>query len=175
MEQVASAMIYVAKGKWAIVDEDDYQKYGKLLWCTSVNKTMKPYAATSTITADGRKSMLLMHRLIMSAGKGIFVDHINLNTLDNRKINLRLCSYAGNNQNRAKFSGKSSKFKGVSLQAKSGRWRACICVNGKNIYLGEYSNEETAAKIYDDNCLKYHGEFGILNFPKKKAEGDRRL
>lgn len=162
--RMAYKEIPLTRGFVTIVDEDDYDWLIESKWCCSMNKSKKPYAAKAIVNSNGRKSMTLLHRLILNAPKGVFVDHINHNTVDNRKQNLRLCDYAGNSRNRIKFNGKSSIYKGVSWNKKSQKWRSSIMANSYPIYLGEFESEEVAAITYDEAAIRYHGEFASLNF-----------
>jgi hypothetical protein len=91
------------------------------------------------------------------------VDHINCNTLDNRRENLRLCNQSENIRNaRKNFQGKNP-YKGVSLYKPTNRWRARIQVNDKTIYLGYYDTPEKAYEAYVAASKKYHGEFGRIS------------
>ena len=64
----------------------------------------------------------------------------------------------------------TSKYIGVSWHIRRNQWRANIRdENGKIKSLGGYNNEVDAAKAYDKACLKYHGEFAVLNFPEDYA------
>lgn len=97
----------------------------------------------------------------------MFIDHINNNTFDNRKINLRICTNNENQRNRRKLSKASSKYKGVCFAKYTKKWQASIEIrmDGKrnNIYLGQYYDEKDAAKAYNDAAIKYFGEFAKLN------------
>lgn len=71
-----------------------------------------------------------MHRLILMAPDSFTVDHINHDTLDNRRENLRLASQSEQNQNRKITKGKS-KYKGVYLRSDFLKWVAQIKKMGK--------------------------------------------
>ena len=107
----------------------------------------------------GNKKMCL-HRMIMSAPDGIHVDHINGDTLDNRRDNLRLATAAQNSRNCKPVMGGTSEMKGVSWHKASNRWRAQIRVETKKIHLGIFKSEADAYAAYCDASDKYHGEFG---------------
>lgn len=85
---------------------------------------------------------------------GSIVDHINLNKLDNRKINLRFSSASFNVRNRAKKENCSSKYIGVYWRKEKHKWGAYININGVRKSLGAYENEEDAAEAYRKELLK---------------------
>lgn len=161
---MAFSEIPLSKGFVTIVDNEDFDWLITCKWNSTINKSGKPYAATATRNEAGKKTTQLMHRVIMNAPQGIFIDHINQNTLDNRKENLRFCGYSGNSRNRAKFSHKSSKYKGVSWDKNAGKWKGSIYAEGKPLHLGMFSNEYDAAIAYDLAATQYFGEFAYTNF-----------
>jgi hypothetical protein len=99
-----------------------------------------------------------LHRLIMGAKRGELVDHINGDTLDNRRSNLRFATKAENSRN-ARIKGGSSRFKGVSFNG----WAAHIRVDGKLKHLGRFATEEEAARAYNEAAIRHFGEFARLN------------
>lgn len=109
-----------------------------------------------------------MHRLILGAAAGRFGDHRNGDGLDNRRSNLRAASHAENNRNRVGLAGATSRFKGVSLDRKSGKWFACIKYERRTRSLGHYEDEIAAAQAYDTAAREHFGEFARPNF------GDQR-
>jgi len=110
---------------------------------------------------------LLMHRLIMEAPHDMFVDHINRNTLDCRKENLRLCTFDQNCQNRKRRSDATKRhpYIGVS-EGPPGKFRGYTKQNGKNNYTKYYNNPKEAAIARDRLVKEAYGEFACLNFPK---------
>jgi len=92
-------------------------------------------------------------------------DHFDHDGLNNSRLNLRPCTASQNNCNQRKGGGTSSKYKGLTWIPKRKKWKVMICVNGKNKFVGEFSDEVEAAKAYDAAARKYHGEFALLNFP----------
>jgi hypothetical protein len=108
-----------------------------------------------------------MHRQILDAAEGKFVDHINHNGLDNRRANLRIVTKEQNNWNKRKYFGNySSRYKGVSRPKNCGKWRAKIFYKGKGIFMGYFDDEESAAKAYDAKARELFGEYAALNFGK---------
>lgn len=104
-----------------------------------------------------------LHRLIMNAQSGQYVDHINGNKLDDRKSNLRICTNAENMWNRNAQRNNTSGYKGVYRNKPTNNWKSIIIVNQKSIHLGYFDDITDAAKAYNEAAIKYHGEFASLN------------
>ena len=108
----------------------------------------------------------LLHRLAWFYMTGRWpistIDHINNISTDNRFCNLREASKAENEYN-SKSKGGSSKYKGVSLYKKTGKWTAQIHINGRKKHLGYFKDEIAAALEYNIAAKKYFGEFAKLN------------
>ena len=92
-----------------------------------------------------------MHREVMSETRhGIKIDHINHDTLDNTKANLRAVSTRQNASNLRTKHKKSSKFVGVTFVKRLGKWMASMKFNGKSIHIGYFHEEESAARAYQE-------------------------
>ena len=111
----------------------------------------------------GTTAMEYMHRVILGLPDQ-FSDHRNGDGLDNRRANLREASHAENNRNRVGIVGTTSRFKGVSLDRRSGRWFACIKYEGRTRSLGHYDDEALAARVYDAEARRVFGDFAYTNF-----------
>lgn len=152
--------IPLTKGKFAIVDAEDYPWLSKHKWY-AIKSDIRFYAYRAH-----RKRNISMHRQIMNAPKNMFVDHIDGNSLNNTKANLRLATSIQNTWNRRKYNVPSrSKFKGT-VWVKKQKWQARICINGKRLYLGSFNNEADAARAYDKKAAELFGQFAYLNFPQ---------
>ena len=101
----------------------------------------------------------------MQPQAGLVIDHIDRNGLDNSRANLRPATRSQNCCNRKKKPGCASKYKGVHINKKLGKWRAAIMFEGNRIFLGDFNTEIDAAQAYDAAAKLYHKEFASLNFP----------
>lgn len=119
------------------------------------------------IRVGSRWRRLYLHREIMKAPKGLVVDHINGNGLDNRKVNLRICTQGQNARNRRKRSDVSgSIYKGV--REKCGNFECSVARK----YVGTYATEVEAAHAYNIGAISQYGEFARLNvLPESYDEG----
>lgn len=146
----------LTKNKVAILDDEDYELFKNQKWTLGNNG----YAYRNY--RNGREPYL--HRLILQAPKGIYVDHKNGDKLDNRRENIRLCTQRQNAANQQmQTRPKSSKYKGVYWSRTNNHWIAQIKFNGKMNYLGWFRTEHQAALVYDLWAKDIFGEFAKLN------------
>ena len=142
--------IPLTRGKFAIVDPEDYPRLAKHKWFFAKSPTGSYAARWQRQKAKNTRKRIWMHREIIHIPKHLVCDHINRNGLDNRKANLRRASVSQNLCNRTKTRTKTrSKYKGLEWDKNQRKWKARIQLNGQKIYLGSFSNEIDAAKAYD--------------------------
>lgn len=140
-------------------DPEDIDRIRQHNWY--VSKSAGGYYVWASV---GAKRRIAMHRFVMNLmDRDKFIDHIDGNPLNNQKYNLRICSHAENSRNRRVRKNNPSGFKGVELVRTTGRFRAKIRVNGKDIPGGSYGDAIEAAKKYNEMAIKYFGEFAWLN------------
>lgn len=139
------------------IDDEDFERIAPYSWYFEPdNKSIRGYI-------KGKK--VFLHRYLLDFPVNKVVDHINNNRLDARKCNLRICEHQKNSYNRRKANKtkNTSKFKGVS-RLTNGCFRVKITIDKRAISLGTFSCEIEAAKKYDLEAEKHHGEFASLNF-----------
>jgi len=108
------------------------------------------------------RARVYLHRLVVQCETGV-VDHIDGDTLNNCRSNLRVVSQRENMWNRKKRAAATSRFKGVFLDRKLGKWRAAITCDGKKKHLGVFTDELSAAIAYNNAAVQLFGEFSMLN------------
>ncbi len=157
----------LAAGRSAIIDDEDFALVSQYRWNAwerhRPGRSDGPYAQATIRLPNGRTTTIRMHSLIMGSPG---VDHKNGDGLDNTRGNLRLATSVQNGANQRPNLGTSSAYKGVSWHRDRRKWQANIGVAGKQRYLGLFSDEEDAARAYDDAAREAFGEFALLNFPE---------
>ena len=149
--------IFMIRNKAIIIDKSTYPFLYKHIYYVTPQNYVK--------TGKNLLSRLLMN--CSSADTNLVVDHINGNTLDNRRCNLRLITQAQNALNQSSSKNSLSKYLGVYWNKLSKKWTAMIKVDGKNKYLGIFERESDAALARDYATKQYYKEYGRLNFPER--------
>lgn len=147
------------KGEEILVDDDDYDFLNRHNW----NVNMDGY-----VTASLGNVTVKMHRLVMFCPKGLVVDHVNRNKLDNRKENLRHVTVRQNSMNVGKTKHNISGYIGVKFHKCNQTYVATVSENKKHIYLVSMKgkeNTELLAKFRDYAAILLRGEYAALNFP----------
>jgi len=159
--------IFLTQGKYAIVDAQDYDELIKYKWCA--NKVRKRWYAVRGVWESTTKTtkIILMHRIIMKDDFNeyyCYTDHINNDTLDNRKCNLRVCNNSENMKNCRK-SHNTSGYIGVVWDKSRKKWKAQIGFHWKQVFIGRYDDIIDAALAVDAKAKELFGEYALLNFP----------
>lgn len=129
-----------------------------------INGKTNSYAVSTGKRPEQKK--FYMHRVIMGVenNNGVDVDHINGNSLDNRRCNLRVCTRSQNTMNKRKHKDGIQKYKGITFRKDNQKYQAQIMLNGKRITIGCFDTDIEAAKAYDNFARRYFGEFAKTNF-----------
>jgi len=144
-----------------IVDADDYEWLSQWVW--GAQESRSGLRARRIDRSEGRQKKIYMSRVILNAQAGEYVDHINGDTLDNRRSNLRLCSNQENLMNRGLNKNNTSGYKGVTWNAQKNKWMAQITVDHQHVYLGCFESPQDAARAYDKAASDSFGEFALTN------------
>ncbi len=146
-----------------IIDADLCERLLAMTWRAQRSREGSDAYASTTI----ERRVFRMHRLIVGAAPSQIVDHINGNTLDNRRVNLRFVTMQQSNWNTGPRRGH--RYKGVSWDRSRNRWAAYITVDGRRRNLGRYLSAEEAAHVYDAAARLFHGEYARPNFAESRA------
>lgn len=157
--------IKLTQGKYALVDDDDFERVNQYKWHANCGGKGLFYYAYSFIKVNNASKRTVMHRFILNLrpDKKIQVDHINHNTLDNRKINLRLCLNGENNRNTLLRKDSITGYKGVSFDKINKKYVAQIKYNKKSYHIGRFKTAREAAIAYNEKAKELFGEFAYLN------------
>jgi hypothetical protein len=150
--------IPLTKGYVALVDDEDFERVSAFKWCAWRTGPTKPRYAVSCI--KGKNT--LMHRFIMGAMKGQIIDHVDRNGLNNKRDNLRPCTYRDNNINKATRTNVSG-YRGVERLIWNGNNNYRVRVDQSHV--GTFNNAKSAAHTYDCVARIRHGKFARTNFP----------
>lgn len=150
VDDIAYIILYNNKNEIsakALIDKEDIDKVKDYKWCKDANNYVR------------NSKQEYLHRIIVGEAS-FYVDHINGNTLDNRKSNLRICNNADNLKNRVKLpKNNTSEILGVRFRKDRNKWYAEIQYNEQKVRLGSYTNKEDAIKARLDAELKYFGKY----------------
>lgn len=149
-------------GLTALVDASDYEWLMKRCWQAKFGGGRRTVYAGRNEGGRKDRHRVMMHREILGLGRydkrqG---DHINGNTLDNRRSNLRIATHAENQHNKGKQKNGTSGYKGVNFVKGKGVYEAKIMLDKKKIYLGvRKTAKEAYEELYVPASRKYHGQF----------------
>ena len=156
--------IQLTQGQFALVDDDDFEELSKYKWHAKWCDTTQSYYVGRNKRIDGKFHGVSMHRELLNALRGQYVDHANHDTLDNRRFNLRFCTKAQNNSNRKSLqTNNTSGYQGVTWHWPTQKWLSQIRANRQKRHLGLFETKEAAALAYNEAARELHGQFATLN------------
>jgi hypothetical protein len=137
--------ISLSRGKFAIVDDEDYEGLNQHKWYAL--KACRTWYAARRAGTD----FVYMHAVLAQTPKGAKTDHVDGDGLNNRRGNLRICTDAQNacNQTRKRRGEHTSRYRGVHWDKVNCKWLVNITGAGFKKNLGRYSCEFYAAGVYD--------------------------
>jgi hypothetical protein len=139
-----------------LIDTDDLPRVRAVNWVIS-NYRGRIYAHHSFKYSGS----ILLHRLVTSFEYDL-VDHVNNDSKDNRKCNLRAGTHAQNMRNSKIQKNNKLGVKGVRWREERKKFEASIW-HGKSIFLGLFNTREEAALAYNEAAKRLFGEFARLN------------
>lgn len=160
--------IALGRGKFALVDDTDYQTVTQYRWHYDKNNY-----AQRTVRIEGKIRVTRMHVLLLQPQAGFETDHVNGDGLDNRRMNLRIVSRQENIRTCAARRGSASGYRGVRFSARDG-WMARISDGASCVSRCGFASAEEAARAYDALARKLHGQHARMNFPTNGEQPARR-
>jgi hypothetical protein len=159
--------IKLTKGQVSIVDDMDFEYVTSFGPWYSEKNSHGYYAVRATyrrVNGELKKTRLYLsdviaQRFLGELKSGFIVDHINHDSLDNTRGNLRFATQMQNRQNSRKMTKGHSKFKGVTWDSSRNKWKSSVMFNGTITFLGRFDSEEEAAAAYESAAKKLFGEF----------------
>lgn len=152
------ANIDIGHGKFARVNVCDLDLISDYDW-RLLKAPRNFYCIANKRVSKGRFVTVHMHRIITNAPKGMQVDHIDSDGLNNTGSNIRVVTVSQNQMNKKRHKDKFG-LKGAYYHARDNRWLSSICVDYKIIYLGCFKTEIEAHEAYCEASKKYHCEYG---------------
>lgn len=164
-ESISALKIPLTKGKFALIDKEDYQKVCKYKWSFNGRYATRGIYL-GKINGKRKYRTQTLHVELMETPKGMETDHINGDSLDNRRSNLRICTHKQNlaNSKKRSFGKTFSNYKGAYWNKSLKKWYSNITLYGKTVRIGSFKTEIEAAKAYDKKAREYYGEFARTNF-----------
>ena len=155
-------IITLTQGQVAEVDAEDFPRISQHKWYACWFPGTRSFYAMRRKTVGAKKQIgILLHREILGLEKGDIRlgDHIDGNTLNNSRGNLRIATPSQNCRNQKIRINNKSGYKGVSWRKDTEKWAAYINFDGKKNHLGFFSTPEQAHAAYCSAAAKHHGEF----------------
>lgn len=149
-------------------------KNGNLYWIESPNSLVPAGSIAGSLRNDGyvgifvKGTYYFAHRIVweMHNGQipdGLVIDHIDQNRSNNLIENLRVCTFQQNHFNRGKQANNKSGFKGVSWHKQKQKWVAQIKIEGRNKFLGFFTDPVKAYEKYCSVAIEHYGEYVRLD------------
>lgn len=157
---------YDLNGRPFIFDKEDFDKIKNYCW---------HFTPGNYVVTEAGDSTIYIHKLIMDDSDYVG-DHINGDTTDNRKCNLRKTTFQENSMNKKLHNNNTSGVSGVCYNKRNNNWTVRIGYKMKRIWIGSYDNYEDAVIARKKAEEKYFGEFSrakaeeIIENNKKNME-----
>lgn len=138
--------------KIILIDIDDIEKINQYKWAVKLEKNSNNFYAQSQQRGMNRKTRknIKLHRFITNCPDNMVVDHINHNTLDNRKSNLRIVEPIINSQNQLLSKANKTGYKYICFHKRSQKYRVGFSRFKKYIFIGNFDTLEEAVKARNE-------------------------
>jgi hypothetical protein len=169
--------IPLTKGYVALVDDEDFERVSAFKWqaleLSRTDGSKRVYGYRCPPTPDRKSSVaVFLHRFILNAPKGVYVDHRDHDGLNCTRSNIRLCTQSQNMGNLRRSNTNTSGYKGVSFDKRAGRYRAQISRKNRTVFIGYSDDPIFAAHMYDAAARHLHGSFALTNFQESNPDAE---
>lgn len=161
--------IPLRNGGVATVDDEDYEALSRHNW-RWLKTGNRVYVARYGLNEQKSSRIFYMHREIMRPAKGQCVDHVNGDSFDNRRANLRFATYAENARNCKVYKNNTTGYKGVQRRGRG--FSVEIQYNRKRLTAPGFDTAEEAAAFYNDVTGKLFGDYARPNLLSPETESD---
>lgn len=159
-------------GKLIYLSLEDYGKFSLFGWALDCNNGY----AKGRFGGGWRSAPRYLHRFV-GVNSGILasyedvkiVDHIDGNTANNARWNIRSVTRLENSRNSKSKAHSVHPYKGVRGPRSRFGYAARLTVDGKQLSVSGVPTAEEAAKVWDALARFYHGEYARTNFPGTEA------
>lgn len=144
-----------------IIDTEDLERCRKYKWCVMSKKSVRQF-----YIMNAKAGKLHAFILRYKTNSKMHIDHIDGNTMNNRKSNLQICTNQQNQLKKKMQSNNTSGYRGVTWYVnpgKTSRWMAQIYFNHKRHHIGYFDSKEEAALAYNEKAKEFFGDFAVLN------------
>lgn len=164
----------LAKGKFAIVDDEDYEFIKRLRptifrrdYRGNNRSNGKNFEVVLT-GGHGKNIWYVKHFLLKPKVSNMVVEAKNGDNLDLRKENLVIIPREISIHHNLKQINKTSKYKGVCFVKRINKWEAyCNRADKKGKYIGIFNTEKEAGLAYNEKARELYGDLAYQNKIKK--------
>ena len=144
-----------------LLDDEDFFKIGRWKWV--LHKSWNHIQLSEHQGSGVKVKPERLENILLNPPKGLYVFHKNGNPFDCQRKNLILLTHSQLEATKPPTKANESGFKGVSFNNRKQMWEATIRDNNKKLHLGYYPNPFEAARVYNNEATRVHGEYAYLN------------
>ena len=140
-----------------IIDISDLPKAQEIVgtWYPFQNRHTKSFYVQAHECGVNTNKLIILHRFLNDCPPELKVDHINHDTLDNTRKNLRNITLRENNQNLRLQVDNTSGVRGVHWDKRARKWMARLYINNKRTTIGVFEELNQAAEAVHQARIKH--------------------
>lgn len=149
----------LTQGQYALVDDEDYERVCEFKWYAHYSRRTKTFYATRKTKRPNPKH-IYMHRFVMNTPESSLCDHLNHDTLDNRKSNLRNCQRSDNSMNRrGAQSNNLIGEKNICFDTKENKYIVAFEIRGIRVFRKRFNTLDEAILARNNTQKVIHKDF----------------